>query len=66
MKMKYKVELDSNEGIFIGNLIMLNKQELRGKITPEEGVWREELYEKIHPANNNPINPKKSKKKIES
>lgn len=64
--MKYKIELDSNEGVFIGNLIMLNMQELRGKITPDEGVWRGKLYDKIHPANNKPINHKKSKKKIES
>lgn len=59
-KFRYDVRLDSEEGILLGNLLMANISDVRYKVTPKEGHYREELLEKIHPANHrNKIQEKK-------
>ena len=49
---KYDITLDSDEGILLANLLVLNMTDIRGKVTPTEGRYREDLLEKVHPANN--------------
>ena len=51
-RFRYDVRLDSEEGIFLSYLVTLNITDIRGKITLAERHFREELLEKVHPANN--------------
>ena len=50
--MKYNIELDSDEGILIANLLMSHIKEMRGKLTPMENAFRNDLHDRIHPTNN--------------
>ena len=48
---KYTVELTSEEGVLIAYLIEKSTSNLKGEITLSERGLRDDLYEKIHPAN---------------
>ena len=63
---EYDVKLNSDEGILLANLLVLNMTDIRGKVTPTEGRYREDLLEKVHPANQPANNQTKKQEKKES
>lgn len=47
---KYTVELTEEEGRLIANLLLKSEDKLKEEITLRERAWRDDLFEKIHPA----------------